>query len=248
MKLLALGKILLLLSATPAMAEVVFAAEDDWMPYTGVSGGRSVGLTVDILREALASQGVQVRFEAYPYARCMELARVSKVAGCFNTQRTPSYEPYYRYANTPLLMGGVDIYALSFQQPEIPLTVGDLEGKRVGIARGYTFGRAFDDNDKIIKDESVTEVQAFRKLRVGRTLYVVAWEGTARRILAQDPELASRVAVVGHLPEGQVDVSFARDYPGVQVLIRQFEKGMQQLAKSGRLTVLKQRWLSPDKP
>ncbi len=83
--LLAIGLVLAWPSARAA--EVVqIAAEDDWAPYSSVAaaGGQPVGFAVDLVREAFATQGVEVRFVGVPFARCMYMAKLGQVAGCFN--------------------------------------------------------------------------------------------------------------------------------------------------------------------
>ena len=82
---------------------MLFAAEDDWYPYSGVRDGQAVGLTIDIMRAIYQQKGVVVRFQPLSYSRCMEVARTARYAGCFTTSRNDFYEPYYRYAQLPLL-------------------------------------------------------------------------------------------------------------------------------------------------
>lgn len=228
-------------------APVVFAVEDDWLPYSGRNAeGGSEGLTVDLVREVFAVRGIDVRFESFPYVRCMAMARTSRYAGCFNTQRSKSYESHYLYSAYPLIHGVINIYGRRADYRR-DLQVADLQNHQVAIANGYTFGKAFDNNPKIIKDESTTELLALRKVQVGRVPYAVAWEGTANRILAQNPALARDLAVVGKLPEGRVFLSFSKRYPDIKSLIHEYDLGVQQLQKSGRIRQLENHWLDGDR-
>ena len=230
MRLFWLAGLVCLLGARIALAvPIVFAVEDDWLPYGERNAeGNIEGLTVDLVREVFAVRGIDVRFESFPYLRCMAMARTSRYAGCFNTQRSKSYESHYLYSAYPLIHGVINIYG-RVSQPRRDLNVMDLQSHEVAIANGYTFGASFDNNPKILKDASTTELLALRKLQVGRVPYAVAWEGTANRILAQNPALARDLAVVGKLPEGQVFLSFSKRYPDIKSLIYEYDLGMQHL-------------------
>ena len=75
--------------ATTAMAapeKILLAAEDDWPPYSSVRADRSgpEGFAVDVVREAFATQGVQVGFVVVPFALCMLMARTGEALGCFD--------------------------------------------------------------------------------------------------------------------------------------------------------------------
>lgn len=239
----------LLLAGAPALAvaksstpvELLFAAEDDWYPYSGVRDGQAVGLTIDIMRAIYQQKGVVVRFQPLSYSRCMEVARTARYAGCFTTSRNDFYEPYYRYAQLPLLEGQISIYSRS-NRPERDLDMKSLEGQEVGVVLSYGYGKEFDANAAIRKEYSTREVNAFRKLKAGRIPYVVAWEGTVNHMLRQNPELRGWVKPVGKLAPGPVYVSFSRAHPDVERLVSRFDEGMAQLRKSGQLRQLESRW------
>lgn len=239
----------MLLAGVPALAvaksstpvELLFAAEDDWYPYSGVRDGQAAGLTIDIMRAIYQQKGVVVRFQPLSYSRCMEVARTARYAGCFTTSRNDFYEPYYRYAQLPLLEGQISIYSRS-NRPERDLDMKSLEGQEVGVVLSYGYGKEFDANAAIRKEYSTREVNAFRKLKAGRIPYVVAWEGTVNHMLRQNPDLRGWVQPVGKLAPGPVYVSFSRAHPDVERLVSRFDEGMAQLRKSGQLRQLESRW------
>ena len=68
-----------------AAQTIVMATEDDWFPFTALIDGQARGLSVDVISEAYALEGVSVEFQPHPYIRCMDLALHADVVGCFNT-------------------------------------------------------------------------------------------------------------------------------------------------------------------
>ena len=63
-------------------------AEDDWYPYTAWRDEQIVGMSADIVRAAFASSETSIELAAYPYSRCMELARSGALAACQMVSRS----------------------------------------------------------------------------------------------------------------------------------------------------------------
>jgi len=103
-------------------------AEDDCFPYSGIHNGKLMGFTVDLVRKIYASVGVKTKFQAVPYARCVEEVKRGQAIACFNTTREPSIENEFLWPDSPMFSAKIMIWTLK-SNPVRKLIVKDLEGK-----------------------------------------------------------------------------------------------------------------------
>ncbi|MGL5934274.1 MAG: transporter substrate-binding domain-containing protein, partial [Cetobacterium sp.] len=69
---------------------IIINAEDDWAPFSSVTPDKksAEGLSVDLVRAAFATQGIEVQFMAVPFARCLYEVEHGHVVACFNASIT----------------------------------------------------------------------------------------------------------------------------------------------------------------
>ncbi|QNM95652.1 substrate-binding periplasmic protein [Chitinimonas koreensis] len=200
-------------AGTPAAGTpIVIGAEDDWYPYSALRDGKPVGLAVDLVAAAFRRAGVAVELRPLPYARCMQLARQSKIAGCFDTLRNPRLEPLYRWHAVPLFSARILIYA-STDRPAETVGYETLVGKLIAVTNGYDYGERFDGDMRMRRDPGLRDIDALRKLAAGRVDYALVYEQVANALLREDPALARRIRPVGVLIAPDIYLSFAPAYP-----------------------------------
>ena len=90
-------------------------AEDDWYPYTAWRDEQIVGMSADIVRAAFASSETPIELAAYPYSRCMELARSGVLAACFNTTPDSRIEKQFLLPEEMLFSDDILLWARSTQ-------------------------------------------------------------------------------------------------------------------------------------
>ena len=224
-----------LAGATAAAETVVIAAEDDWSPYSSFQPGQPgpTGFAVDLVREAFASQGVEVRFEPVPFGRCMFLARTGAVAGCFNASPTDDNADLYVWHATPMFTEDLAIFALA-SDPRTGLRLQDLEGRTVGYTIGYMSPSEFTGNPRIRRRGAKSDALLLKMLVAGRVDYVLmdAMPGALR--IARDPALHGRIKPVGRVSTNGFWVAFSKARPDGARLAGVFETGLSALKTSGR--------------
>ena len=121
---------LMLVVSTAARAEtVILAGEDDWAPYSSSAKGARTptGFSVDLVKAAFKTQGIDVQVLAFPFARCMQQAELGKVMGCFNATVIDSNRDTYCWHATPMFTEPLQILGLA-KDKRRNLGIADLEG------------------------------------------------------------------------------------------------------------------------
>ncbi len=232
------------LSASGCGAETItIAAEDAWYPFSGMNNGKIEGYSVDVVRAAFAAVKIDVKFEPIPYARCLHLVKTGQLLGCFNTTRTSLMEPDYLWTRKPMFTITPTIYSRS-DSKERDLTISDLEGKRVIVTYEYEYGEAFDTDKKIIRDESPTDVSAFRKLLAGRADYVISYgKITAYLLRNYSREFSGKIVAVGNLNiKEDVYTVFSKTYPDSARYMELYNQGFDIISKNRTLATIEKKW------
>lgn len=232
----------LLLAVPPALARaetITVAAEDDWAPYAFVAPGtqQPQGLAVDIVREAFATQGVEVRFVGVPFARCLHLARTGQVAGCFNATQVSDLREAYVWHTTPMFQEELAIFGRK-GGTRTDLGLAGLEGKRVGYTLGYTYPPEFRHNPRIEKVAAKGDQQLLELLHAGRIDYILANTAPLWLRLSTQAALRAEVERVGVISQDGFWLAFTREDTQGQRLAARFEEGLAVLRANGRLAAM----------
>lgn len=237
--------LLFLALAGPAVAAsdtVVIGAEDDWAPYSSLVNGEARGFAVDVVRESFAAVGVKVKFVVLPYVRCMAMAKMGKLSGCFDAVPNRLIIDSYLWHDTPLFMTRMNVYALASSR-EQGLTASDLEGKTVGVTRDYEYGDEFDLSTRIKREVSARNDQGFRKLLAGRMQYMAAEERIANAVFARNPSaFAGKFKRVGTVATPGLYVAFTRNAPDGAKYLAKFNKGYAAIVKNQRYKAIEAVW------
>ena len=164
---------------------ITLGAEDDWAPYSSAVERSARGFAVDVIREAFAAVGVTVNFEVLPYARCLDDTKRGRLVGCFDAVPNAMIGGSFLWHKHPLFTTHMNVYALS-DSAESGLTARQLEGKTVGVERGYEYGDEFDLNTKIVRRIVDKNVQGFRMLLAKRIQYMAAEERIAKALFIKE--------------------------------------------------------------
>ncbi len=241
----------LLVTAAPAQtpsavapSEVTIAAEDNWPPYSSVgpAGGNATGFAVDLVREGFASQGVHVRFLTVPFARCMFLAKIGKVSGCFDATILPENRDSYYWHPTPMFREELAIFARA-GTVHSNVTLHDLEGKRVGYTLEYTYPQSFTLNPHILKYGAKSDRILLHMLLAGHLDYIVINTTPAYVQIKEMGKGAAALVKVGVISVDGFWVAFTRANPNGAELARTFERGLQTLHENGRYRQLQEQMM-----
>lgn len=230
----------LYLQALPAAAvaapeKITLAAEDDWPPYSAVRADRSgpEGFAVDVVREAFATQGVQVGFVVVPFARCMLMAKTGEALGCFDATVQDDNRDAYYWHETPMFHEELAVFGRAGGSRR-DMTLANLEGSTVGYTVGYTYPPAFFRNHKIRRISAKSDRVLLEMLNAGRVDYILANTAPAYLRINASPRFKGRVEKVGSLSVDGFWIAFTRADPKGKRMAAVFERGLQALKDSGR--------------
>ncbi|MFC7421613.1 substrate-binding periplasmic protein [Iodobacter arcticus] len=224
-----------ILFSTPLYAEtVVINAEDDWAPFSSMRSDKQgvEGLSPSLVSAAFNSQGINVKFNAVPFARCLYEVERGKVVGCFDTSMTENNKNKFIWHKTPLFEEGLSIFALS-ESSDKNLTAKDLEGKTISLTHGYSYPNILMDNKKIIKDESPFDDTQLKKILLKRVQYGVINTTPGTLMINTNRNYKGKIKIVGLIETSVFYLNFSKTHKDGQRMADIFEKGMQEIKSNG---------------
>lgn len=217
---------------------LVLAGEDDWPPYSaaekpGADTQRPpVGFSVDLIRAALATQGVQVQIVTVPFSRCMLYAKTGQVVGCFNATITDDNRNDYVWHQPPMFEEELSIFGRADDKsPEMRLS--DLRGKRVAFTNGYTYPSEFMHDARIKKFSAVSDAALIRMLLSKRVDYILLNRTPAWLRIDNTAEFRGQLRRTGLISMDGFWVAFSKQHPQGERLAQQFSQGLTQMRKDG---------------
>ncbi len=195
----ALGGVLIIAAmaapAAPSAAQTggaVQLVDAPFPPYIeGEYDGKPTGGIVPrILAELEARTGHELRLTLHPWKRVLKMVRLGQADGVSLLMRTAERETFLRYT-TVLLESRESLYYNTARLEGFQWrTFRDLEGYRIGLVDGYTYGQPFMEAlstlDLTVEYAGDTE-SAFRMLAAGRVDLVLEDDAVASSLLAANP-------------------------------------------------------------
>ena len=129
-----------LLCEAHAVEEITVAA-DPWCPYNCEADSAHPGFAIEILREALAADGIRVNYKVMPWSRALAEARHGKISGVVEATAQAASENGLRIGKEPLGYATFCLFVpagnpLIYQEP------GDLAKlQSIGLVSDYDYGQ-----------------------------------------------------------------------------------------------------------
>lgn len=209
----------------------------------GLSDGMAAGLYPAIVGAVCGRLGWTSQLVARPFKRILaDLAAGESCGGAL--VRTPEREAYALFSE-PYYTERLLAYSMR-SQVRVFQKFSDLEGRRVGVIRGWSYGPEFDaarQQRRFDVEEVATDKQNFVKLFRERIDYVVAPE-LSGRLLARSAPAGTSVMESEH-PVAQTPIHFAvpRMLPQAAERIVEFNSALKELVRDGGLARLVEREL-----
>ncbi|MBU3917199.1 transporter substrate-binding domain-containing protein [bacterium] len=140
----------------------------DFPPYEFEStDGRAEGVLVEIVQTVFQKADIPLELKFLPFQRALTTAQAGTIDGLFNFYKNPERLEHFDYSypviNNPLVLFVMKDSTLTFNG-----NLDSLSGKKIGVLRGYTYGKDFDDNSLFVKDISSSHPSNLKKLALGR--------------------------------------------------------------------------------
>lgn len=178
-------------------------------PFMYADGGRAQGLYPALLRAVFAQTPWSVQLQAKPWKRCLQDTDEGHAGtgGIYkNEERLRKYD-----FSEALFVERMAVY-YPRAKPLVFEGLESLYGKRVGVARGWSYGDAFDKavaEGKVHAEEVSADAQNFHKLAAGRLDAVLAIEEAGHAQLRQ-PGLETIEKSPRYLFENPTYLAFAK--------------------------------------
>ena len=233
-----------LLSVQIWAKETVTISTSQWSPYiTSVSP--QYGSMSTIINEAFANVGIKVEYVFLPWARAYEGAKSGEVDATSYWYKDEKHERDFLYSD-PLTTDEVVFFRLKKKAGKTWRQLDDFNGFRIGLTRGFTYTKAMWDYAEKHKGDVYivgSDKQNFQMLMLGREDIVPAQKIVGQHILetlisSKHPDIVEMLSPPLSVRTGHL--LFPKASKHSEDLIRQFNKGLAELKRSGRLKTLQQ--------
>ncbi|WP_439889320.1 substrate-binding periplasmic protein [Pseudomonas sp. MBLB4123] len=232
----------LLLGSGVEAAQQLRLTSGEWPPFHGAELPKQ-GVASQIVTEAFALEGIEVRWEFLPWARAMQLATQGQRAGTALWRRNAERERLF-FISDPVLE--TQTHLLHRKSVEFAWqTLDDLRGLRIGATRGYYYGKAFEraeSTGRLNVQRINSDEVALRQLLAGRIDLFPLSRLAASSLLAQRFTSAERAQLSFHplpLSSHSLHLLLSRRIAANAELMARFNNGLARLHENGKIA----RWL-----
>lgn len=234
-RLLLLVLLFFSLYALPAQGtEKVVLSTLDWQPYIGQTM-KNNGYVAAVVKEAFKRNGVEVEFQFHQWTRTVGLAKAGEVDGYFPEYYAENIKEYAKFSvpfpGGPLVFFKLKNNNVSFSSLE------DLKGLKIGVVKGYTNSKDFDEADFLLKDPAKDDLTNFKKLAAGRIDLLVADKFVGLELLKdQLPDYVDEIVFMEKsLEEKDLFVCISKKAVNGAAFLKAFNEGVEQMKGDGTI-------------
>ncbi len=218
--------------------ETVRIASGEYAPWTS-KNIKGAGFTNHVISEAFARVGYRVEFEYYPWKRAFNSAKTGEKFHAtsywyYSDERTQ----FFHYSD-PLQHEETVFFHLENNPPDDWQSLSDLDGKRIGVTRGYTYineiWEAHESKAMSIHVADTDEIN-FRKLLKGR-IDLFLMETVSGTKLLHDKFSAEETARITFDPnplfEAVAHLLFNKNRADAEDVMAAFDRGLAEIRADG---------------
>jgi polar amino acid transport system substrate-binding protein len=222
---------LLSLSVYTTAAEVITGEQDPWPPF--ISSDAQSGISVEIVTAAFETQGKTLKMQSAPWARALDNVKNGKTDVLIATWFTQERTSYLVYSDE--YMKNEIKFIKRADDPFEYTDMKSLDGKNVGIVRGYGYGDEFLNATNFTKNETKDLIGNLRKLVNKRIDLTLEDEAVASSIMMiQNGVDRSQFAFTkGALSVNPLHVTSGTKNPKSKDLVAAFNKGLKAIKDNG---------------
>lgn len=143
-------------------------AYTNWFPYTYEDNGTAAGFEIDIFDAVIKEMQLEAEYVQYPWKRCLKSLEDGQVDALISLLKTPEREGYTYYPETSISISKTMLFTVKDRAISFSGSYHDLEGYRIGVIMGFSYGEAFDNADYLTKDDAQDAPMLIAKLLKGR--------------------------------------------------------------------------------
>ena len=222
-------------AVSQANAETItIGAEDSWPPFARADG---TGLTNQIVREAFATQGINVEYRVAPYARLLADVESGKLLALFNVTKEPSTANRYLFGEHKLFTATTAYFHHRDRPLEATNFLEVRNGESIGMILGYEYG------PHILANKSITPVRVKQQTNLVKMLLnkrvdaVIMFDAIAQEVL-QDFDRRDEIERAFDGQHSDIYVAFSKSFPRSAHYVDALDRGLEQLRSQGRLSII----------
>lgn len=227
---------LLSLTSLTCHAQSICLTSGEWPPYMEAKLPHGGPLSL-IIEQAFALEGVEVRWQFYPWARAMLMAQSGRCDGTAvwssSAKRLAAF-----YLSDPIISNQT-YFLHRNSQPFDWHSISDLGGLAIGGTIGYDYGDSFQEAERTGQLKVIRlpqEQQGIRMLLAKRLDAFPIDKVTAQAMLRQDFSREQRASLSLHpqaLRTDPLHLLLNRNVAGNQEMLEKFNRGLTRLKQSG---------------
>ena len=222
--------LILLLCCLPAKAETVTAAQDPWPPFIDADG--QSGISIELSRAALATQGYQLNMKILPWSRALNEARSGHIDLLIATWKTAERRKFL-YFSEAYAINKITFISRA-EEPFEYTGLFSLKNKAVGVARNYGYGDAFNHSKLFRRYEANDLVANLKKLSRHRIDVTLDDEIAARALMkAEGFDTSAFHFSQTPLSQNPLYVTSGIANPKSKRLIEAFNRGLKTIKDNG---------------
>ncbi|MBI9088899.1 MAG: transporter substrate-binding domain-containing protein [Desulfobacterium sp.] len=233
-----------LLSASTALfAETTIRITNgEWEPYLS-EYSHQYGLASHIVSEAFESEGIKIQWGFFPWVRSYQAAKTGTKWDASAVWWATEATQKFFWLTEPVLETSIVFFHLKKRKFHWE-SIDDLKELRIGVTRGYDYGREFMSaikEKRIVVDITTTDEQNFKKLLAGRIDIFpndpVVGNSQIRNIFPS--EKVKRFTFHPKVFEiNTLNLIISKRCKNARLFLEKFNTGLERLKENGRLDQL----------
>ncbi|NDV26405.1 ABC transporter substrate-binding protein [Desulfovibrio sp. JC010] len=231
--------IALLLIPACAFARTLTFATDPFPPFYYEEDGTPKGIQYELAKIVFSKMQTRFKIVFVPWKRALLMAESGKVDGVFGLRKTKERLRWMIYPDEPLM----EVNTVIFKRVDSPFEytgISALKGKKIGIIKGYTYGKEFDESTLFKKEEVADLRHNFLKMLAGRIDMVAAYRAVGIHVLNQMGLQGQIIPCPGKIHVSPLYIGFSKE-PGNGKISREFSRILNEFKKSDECKELMQR-------
>ncbi len=221
--------LLMLCSFNFVYAKTLTATQDPWPPFVTKEG---TGIIADIVRSALKTQGYDLKITTMPWARALHSVKGGSVDILLGTWFTEKRTKELLYS-APYLQNRLTFVKRVDDTFEYN-GLESLEGKRIGVIRGYSYSEDFAQANHFIRNANTTFSANLKMLLAKRLDMVVEDQVVAAYTIKTEKIPNNRIAYCkNQLSIENLHITTGKVNPNSQHYIEVFNKGLKHIQENG---------------
>jgi len=145
-----------------------FVSDSNFAPYSMLQDGKPAGIDVEVFQEAARRAGIPYALQLVAWEEVVRKVKSGEAHGGFSFFRTPEREEYALFVEEAVVHYS-DYVMFTRNGHTFPFREwSDLDGKRIGVNKGFSFSEAFGAGGDVVLKEFDSEAESIAALLKGR--------------------------------------------------------------------------------